>query len=122
MRSFTLVLAAALFITPAPAHEPRVGPRGGHLVDAGNYHVEVITQEKRIEVFVSDLADKPLPAKDFKALAILAHEGKANRIPLSPSADGSRLTGAAEIILPKRIKGAVQLTSPDGKTATATFR
>jgi len=122
MRSFALVLAATLFISPALAHEPRIGPRGGPLVDAGSYHVEVVTQDKLIEVFVSDLADKPLPAKDFKALAILAHEGKANRIALTPSADGSRLTGAAEIPLPKRIKGAVQLTSPDGKTATATFR
>lgn len=119
---FALFFALGQLALPARAHEPRTGPHGGQLVDAGSYHVEVITQEKAIEVYVSDLADKPLPAAGFKALAILALEGKAARVPLAPIADGSRLAGNAEIVLPRRIKGALQLTSPDGKTATATFK
>lgn len=121
-RSFALLLAASLLAAPALAHEPRTGPRGGALVDAGNYHVEVVTQDKIINVFVSDLADKPLLATGFKALAIVALDGKAARVPLEAAGDASRLTGTAEVPLPKRIKGAVQLTAPDGKTATATFK
>lgn len=117
----TLLFALAL-VVPAAAHEPRIGPRGGPLVDAGSYHVEVVTQEKAIEVFVSDLADKPLTATGFKALAVLVIEGKSARIPLEATGDGSRLAGKAEANLPKRIKGAVQLTAPDGKTATASFK
>lgn len=120
---FSLVPIAFLALTlPALAHQPRTGPHGGPMVDAGSYHVEVVTQEKAIEVFVSDLADKPLSAAGFKALAILAVEGKALRVSLEPAGDGSRLAGAAETVLPKPIKGAVQLTAPDGKTATASFK
>jgi hypothetical protein len=112
-----LALALALTATAGLAHEPRKGPNGGHLVDAGTYHVEVIGKGSVIEVLVSDAADKPLSAAGFKALAIMVVDGKTQRIALEPTADGKMLVGAAPTPI-RAVKGAVQLTSPDGKTQT----
>lgn len=118
MRPFLTGLALAASITCVQAHEQRVGPRGGALVDAGTYHVELLTREKVVEIFVSDQNDKPLSATGFKALAILAVAGKSVRVTLAPTADGAKLTGEAAEPLPPRVKGAVQLTGSDGKTST----
>ena len=46
--------------------------------------------------------------------------GKAERIMLTPS-EKDTLSGTAATALPANPKGAVQLTAPDGKTATARF-
>ncbi len=110
---------AAVLITsvPACAHEPRKGPNGGELVDAGSYHIEVIGKGTAIEVLVSDATDKPISASGFKALAIMVIDGKSQRIALEPTADGKKLTGTAPAPL-SSVKGAVQLTDREGKTAT----
>ncbi len=88
------------------------------MVDAGTYHVELVTRDRAIEIFVSDANDKPLMASGFKALAILAVAGRSVRVVLSPSPDGVKLVGEAPESLPARVKGAVQLTGSDGKTST----
>ena len=113
--SLVLTLGIAGF---AQAHEPRKGPRGGALVDAESYHIEVLAQGGGLDVYLSDIADKPLPAASYKGLAILAIAGKTVRVPLEATADGAKLTGAAPAPLALPLKGAVQITAPDGKTAT----
>lgn len=118
MRPLIASLAFIACFSLAQAHEQRIGPRGGALVDAGSYHVELVTRDKTVEIFVSDAQDKPLPAAGFKALAILAVAGKSIRVMLEPSVDGARLEGTAAQTLPARVKGAVQLTGSDGKTST----
>lgn len=114
--SLVIALGIAGF---AQAHEPRKGPRGGALVDAGDYHIEVLPQGSGLDVYLSDTADKPLKANGFKGLAILAIAGKTVRVPLEAAADGAKLTGAAPSPLAPPVKGAVQITAPDGKTATS---
>lgn len=118
MRTFFASLVLALGLVSAFAHEQRTGPRGGALVDAGTYHVELLTRDKVVEIFVSDQNDKPLPAAGFKALAILAVAGKSVRVTLEPAPDGAKLVGSVPEPLPARVKGAVQLTGADGKTST----
>lgn len=117
MRSHILAVALALASIPAFAHEPRKGPNGGELVDAGIYHIEVIGKGKAIEVLISDARDKPMPATGFKALAIMVVDGKTQRIALEPAADGTKLVGTAPAPI-ITLKGAVQLTDKDGKTST----
>jgi hypothetical protein len=117
MHTKILALTLAMFAAPAFAHEPRKGPNGGDLVDAGSYHIEVIGRGTVIEVLVSDATDKPVSATGFKALAIMVIDGKTQRITLSPTPDGKKLAGSAPAPLTS-VKGAVQLTDKDGKTAT----
>ncbi|MGL5115706.1 MAG: hypothetical protein ACRC7G_09195 [Beijerinckiaceae bacterium] len=115
----TLVVSFAALVMPASAqaHEPRKGPNGGELVDAGSYHVEVVGKGSTLEVYVSDSVDKPLAAGDFKALAIMVIDGKSQRIALEPVAGGSRFTGTSPVPI-TRVRGAIQLTDKAGKTAT----
>ena len=119
MKALIITVAALLIAAPALAHEAK-GPNGGRIADAGSYHVELVAKETLVELYVSDANDKPVPATGFRAVAILMSEGKPQRIVLEAK-EAARLSGNAAVALPKEPKGAVQLTSPDGKTASARF-
>lgn len=123
MRALFLALTMLLMATSASlAHEPRPGPNGGLKVDAGSrYHAELVaTGAHEVVLFLYDASDKPIPAAGFRGNAILVIDGKTHRFALQP-AEGSRLVGAAPVAVPKGVKGAVQLTAPDGSTAQAKF-
>lgn len=104
---------------PVFAHEAK-GPHGGRVVDAGPYHAELVAKDKAMEIFLTGDNDKSVDPKGFKGVAILNLGGKVERITLVPSEKGG-LRGEASADLPTNLKGAVQLTAPDGKTATARF-
>lgn len=115
-----LALGAALLTAlPAYAHEPKAS-HGGRLAEAGPYHVELVAKDTAIEIFLIGENDKPVDPKGFKGVAIFTVGGKAERITLNPS-EKKALSGTAATPLPSNPKGAVQLTAPDGKTATARF-
>jgi len=117
----SIALACTALPCPARAHEPAAGAHGGLRVDAGRYHVELVADgSTTVAVFLSDAADKPVPAEGFKANAILVVDGKPQRFPLAPAGD-ARLEGHAPTPVPKGVKGAVQITAPDGTTAQAKF-
>ena len=80
-----LVLASALALaTTAYAHGPEKGKNGGRQVDAGSYHVELVTKDSTLAVYISDDNDVPVDAKGFKATGIFVVSGKAQRIELKP--------------------------------------
>ena len=119
MKFGILALAAALLVAlPANAHGPQ-SRFGGRIVNAGPYHAELVVKDKAIEIFLLGHDDKPVDPKGFKGVAILNLEGKIERIALAPEKDA--LSGTAATALPANPKGAIQLTAPDGKTATAKF-
>ena len=122
MKIFTAALAFALMIAgPALAHDPRPGPNGGLMVDAGNYHAELLADgTDTVTVFLFDAADQPIESSGFGANAILVVNGKPARFPLEP-AGGQKLTGKAPGPVEAGARGAVQLTAPDGSTAQAKF-
>lgn len=120
MRYTFLALAAALTASAAHAHEPRQGPNGGILVDAGAHHVELVANHTSVEVYLSDAADAPVSSDGFKGTAILLVGGKPQRISLEP-AGGSLLAGTAAAAVASPVKGAVMLTGPDEATSQATF-
>jgi hypothetical protein len=115
-----ILIAALLLATlPAAAHEVSKGPNGGRVVEAGPYHVELVVETKAVAVYLSDAKDKPIPATGFKGLAILTVGGKAQRIELAPQ--DTRLGGSSPVAIPAGVKGVVQLTDPDGKTAQGRY-
>ncbi|MDP2803041.1 MAG: hypothetical protein Q8O26_14285 [Phreatobacter sp.] len=117
-----LFLALSLTASAAVAHEARQGPNGGKLVDAGSqYHAELVAKgTTEVVVHMSDATDKPIPAEGFRANAILVVNGQTIRFALQP-AGGSRLVGTAPVPVPAGVRGAVQITSPQGATAQARF-
>jgi hypothetical protein len=110
---------ALLAPLPAYAHETK-GSHGGRLADATPYHAELVVKDKAIEIFLTSQSDMRVDPKGFKGVAIFSLGGKAERITLVPSEKGA-LTGESAAALPPNPKGAVQLTAPDGKSATARF-
>ncbi len=114
-----LVALALVIAQPALAHDGK-GPNGGRVADAGNHHVELIIGADAISVFLSDANGKPLAPTGFKALAIVNHGGKTQRIALT-GAEG-KFSGRAEAPLPNNAKAVVQLTAPDGKIASGQFK
>jgi hypothetical protein len=120
MKSILTLLAALVIATTAFAHGPNKGPNGGAQVDAGDYHVEMVAKDLALTVYLHDENDKPIDAKGYKATGIFVVNGKPQRIELK--ADGAnRLTGTSSVPLPARLKGAVQITLPTGKTVQAKF-
>jgi hypothetical protein len=117
MHKIVLTFLFAFLASTAFAHEPRKGPNGGDLVDAGTYHIEIVAKGTAVDVFVSDNIDRPVSSVGFKAMAIMVIDGKTQRIALEPTADGKTLSGTAPAAI-KTIKGAVQLTDKDGTTTT----
>ena len=122
MRILAALLALVLMLSGlALAHEPRPGPNGGLIVDAGNYHAELVVDGSDVvTVFLFDAADQPIESAGFKATAILVVNSKPARFALEP-AGGQKLTGKAPGPVQAGVKGAVQLTAPDGSTAQAKF-
>ena len=115
-----LSLAGALLVaSPVLAHET-AGKNGGRTTDAGKYHIELVAKDKTVAVYVLDGSEQPVPAAGFKGTATLIADGKPARITLAP-ADGNKLAGTAEVSLPANPRGAVQLTAPDGGSASGKF-
>jgi hypothetical protein len=120
MKFGILALTIAFLVAlPAEAHGPK-SRFGGRIVNAGPYHAELVARDRTIDIFLLGHDDKPVDPKGFKGVAILNVEGKVERITLAPS-EKEALSGTAATALPANPKGAVQLTAPDGKTATAKF-
>jgi hypothetical protein len=116
------VASLMLFVAAAAAHEPRPGPNGGLKVDAGaKHHAELVAKgTNEVVVFLYDQNDKPVPAAGYRANAILVVSGATQRFQLQPG-EGNRMVGVAPVPVPAGVKGAVQLTAPDGATAQARF-
>ncbi|TNC12156.1 hypothetical protein FF100_17830 [Methylobacterium terricola] len=102
----------------ACAHEG-TGEKGGRLADAGPYHIELVTRDRRVEVWVYDAQEKPVSPAGFKGTAILVVGGKPARIVLAPAE--ARLAGEAAVALGTNPKGVVQITGPDGAAASGKF-
>lgn len=122
IRVSTLALAMlALTHANGFAHETAKGPHGGPKVDAGKYHAELVADgSTAVTVYLTDEADKPVAASGFKANAILVVSAQAVRFSLEP-ADNAKLAGTAPTPVPAGVKGAIQITAPDGSTAQAKY-
>lgn len=119
MKLKILVAVATLFVAvPAYAHDAK-GKHGGRTADAGDYHIEMVTNDGMVDVYVSDHDNKPVAIGGYKGLAILSAGGKSQRIVLEAGDD--RLSGKAAGALPAQPKGVVQITPPGGKTVSAKF-
>ena len=73
-----------------------------------------------MKLFLYDGDDNPVESAGFKGNAILIVNGKPARFSMEPSG-GQTLTGKAPSPVEPGVKGAIQLTLPDGSTVQAKF-
>jgi hypothetical protein len=119
--ALALVPTGAVYAQHKHSHShAEKGRNGGRIVDAGDYHVELVAKSGALEVYVTDHDDKPVAVKGYKGIAILSVDGKSQRIALEV-ADDAKLTGKATGNLPAQPKGVVQIIPPNGKTVSAKF-
>ena len=109
-----------VFATVASAHGPKIGRNGGPVVHAGDYHVEMIAKGTALTVYLLDDDEKAVTTKGYKGTGIFAVDGKPVRIELTPNGQ-NKLVGQSTVPLTNPPKGAVQITTPSGKTAQAKF-
>lgn len=109
--AFAFILAAGLAVA-ADKH-------GGHEVEVGKYHVELVVKERDIMVHVRDQADKPIDSKTVKATAnVLSGKDKAT-VELAPA--GQALKGQASFAIAKDAKVIVSFAVGAGKKEQARF-
>lgn len=120
MIRITALAIFAAIVSPALAHAPKVGVNGGPQADAGSFHVEVVSEGTRLQIFLRDHSDKSVSTDGYKGTAIFVIDNKPERIPLVP-AGANKMTGTSAVPLPAEPKGAVQVTTPTGSTVQAKF-
>ncbi len=124
MKRTLTAIAATLSLSlaggPALAHSDEKPAHGGRLVEAGQHHLELTVKQTDVDVYVTDAANKAISASGVKGFALFTIDGKTVRVPLAYTSD-NRLTGKSDAALPAKVKGVVQITLPDGKSAQGKF-
>ena len=109
-----LVLALSL-----PAGAWASDKHGGHEVEVGKFHVELIVKDKALMLHVRDQADKPLDARTVSASAnVLSGKEKAT-VQLTPT--GDVLKGEAPFSIAGDAKVIVTFSVAGGKKEQARF-
>ena len=130
-----LTLGVALLAAlPAYAHEAK-SLHGGRLVEAGPYHVELVTKDTAIEIFLIGENNKPVDPKGFKGVGYFQSRRKS-RAHHALTFGESSLGGTAATALPASPQGrgsahragwqdgdgAIRLTRRDGALACRQWR
>ena len=116
MKAPSIAIALALFLGTAVNAADK---HGGHEVQVGKYHVELVVQNRDITLYVRGASDKPINAKSVKASAnVLSGKDKAT-VELAPA--GEALKAQAPFAVAKDAKVVVTFTVGDGKKEQARF-
>jgi len=92
---------------------------GGHEVEVGKFHIELVVKDKDVTLYVRDAADKPVDVKTVKASAnVLSGKDKAT-VQLTP--DGDSLKGQAPFSVAKDAKIVVTFSVAGAKSEQARF-
>jgi hypothetical protein len=114
-----LLLAATLASGEASAHGPRIGVHGGPQTMAGVYHIEIVTNDKKVTVYLMDHAFGAVSTTGFKGVAAPSGD-KSEDIALTPAGENV-MTGTASTPLAAEFKGVLRITAPSGATTQAKF-
>jgi hypothetical protein len=120
MKQLLVAAGLAVFAFAAAAHEMRSGPNGGQVVDAGPYHLELVAEQSKLTIFLSDADDKPVAAAGSSGRAIIQFDGKVATIRLE-AGENNRLSGALPQPRSSSSRLAVTLTLGNGENLQARF-
>ena len=79
---------------------------------------EIICIAAVMNLFIAATQVSACPEEFIECILVI--DGKSQRFALTP-ADGSKLVGTAPAPVKPGVKGAIQLTAPDGESAQAKF-
>ena len=111
-----MTLAVAAFFTAAALAADK---HGGHEVQVGKLHIELVVKDRDVTLYVRDQADKPIDAKTVKATAnVLSGKDKAN---VELVAASEALKGQVPFSVAKDAKIVVTFSVAGGKSEQARF-
>lgn len=117
MKLATAILAVALGAATSIYASDK---HGGHEVEVGKYHIELVVKDRDLSLYVRDQADKPVNPKTVKASAnVLSGKDKAT-VQLAPGA-GEALSGQVPFSVAKDAKVIVTFSVDGGKSEQARF-
>lgn len=126
-----VLLAAAVFSTPADAHkqekrkhvEPVKAYHGGQAQEAGPYHLELVAKDGELTLYVADHDDKAVSTAGGKAKATIQRGyEKTSRVEvdLQPAGDNV-LKGAGTFTINQDTKIMIFIKLPDHEAHAASF-
>ena len=116
MKTASIFALMLLFAAPAWSADKH----GGHEVEVGKYHVELVVKDHHLAVYVRDADDKPIDPKSIKAsVNVLSGKDKAT-VALEPDG-GEMLSGQIPFSVRKDAKVIVTFSVKGGKSEQARF-
>ena len=114
------ITSLSLSVNAAEKHDDAHAKHGGVAVEAGTYHVELVTKGKSLTLYVNGHDDKPTDMKGAKATAnVFSGKDKAN-VALATTG-GNMMKGETPFPLGADAKIVVSFTPPGKKTEQARF-
>lgn len=122
MKTLVVAAAATLMTFSAMADELAKGPNGGPVADSGGHHIELVTEQGKLVLFLTEGADdKPLSSAGVTgARAVVQSAGKTAVVQLTPE-EPNKLVGALAQTIGADAKVVVSATLADGHTVQARF-
>ena len=96
------------------------GQNGGRLADAGNMHVEFLSQGTEVFVYTFDHDNKPVSSVGVTGRLTVQEQGKTRTADLTPEPP-NRLIGKLEAPLASGARVIVSLTPRNGKPVQARY-
>ena len=125
MTKYTALILGTLLTLASPAvaegEHSHAGKHGGKVVESGHHHLEVVTKDGSIEVYVAGEDGKPEDVKDAKANATVLSGGQKEQIVLSPDPSNT-LKGTGSFKAAKGTTIVVTLTMPGHKPEQARIK
>ncbi len=122
MKATALIAATAVFfsVSAATAHDMAKGANGGQVADSKGHHVEFITKDGAITLYLTDEKDQPIASAGATGRVII-QDGSANAtVDLTPAAP-NLLTAKAAAALNPGAKLVVSAKLSDGHDIQARF-
>ena len=112
------LLPLALFVLPIPAWS--TDKHGGHEVEVGKYHIELVVKDRDLSLYVRDRGDKAIDPKSIKATANVMSGKEKISVELKP-AGADTLTAQAPFSIQKDAKVVVTFSVAGAKSEQARF-
>lgn len=122
MRPSHAIAAAGFLLTSSTvmAHDMEKGANGGHVVDVKGHHIELVTKEDTVTLFLTDDKDQPIASKGSSGRVIIQDKGATAAADLTP-VDPNQLTAKLGAPLTPTAKLVVSATLSDGHELQARF-
>ena len=104
----------------ASAHGPSRGPNGGQMQDLAGSHVDLVAKGSELVLYLFDAENKPVPAKDAAATAIVLATGQQETVVLMAS-DDNAMRGKGRFTGAPGMKVVVSLTLPGQSAQSGRF-